>query len=120
MNSARTQDASARGGGRSASRFDRRLASLALLGVVCLSALGAQLLRLGVLEHSTHSANVERYLVQRRLLPASRGRILDRRGEVLVADRASWDVLIEYDAIAGRWSTRMAQRELQRELGRAA
>lgn len=120
MNSARTQDASARGGGRSASRFDRRLAGLALLGVVCLSALGAQLLRLGVLEHSTHSANVERYLVQRRLLPASRGRILDRRGEVLVADRASWDVLIEYDAIAGRWSTRMAQRELQRELGLAA
>ena len=85
-----------------------------------MATLAAQMARLSVLEHATHSANVERYLVSRRLLPASRGRILDRRGEVLAADRASWDVLIEYDAIAGRWATRMAQRALQRELGRAA
>jgi cell division protein FtsI/penicillin-binding protein 2 len=63
-------------------------------------------------------ANVEKHLVQRRLLPASRGRILDRRGEVLAADRASWDVLLEYDAIVGRWATAMASREIQRELGR--
>ncbi|MFM7261779.1 MAG: peptidoglycan D,D-transpeptidase FtsI family protein [bacterium] len=110
-------DTGARGVG---GRFDRRLVVLALVGVLCLSALLVQLLRLGVVEHARHVANVEKHLVQRRLLPASRGRILDRRGEVLAADRASWDVLLEYDAIVGRWATSMASRELQRELGRAA
>ena len=99
-------------------RFDRRLLLLAFVGLACLAALLLQLLRLGVVEHARHVANVEKHLVQRRLLPASRGRILDRRGEVLAADRASWDVLLEYDAIVGRWATAMASREIQRELGR--
>ena len=52
-----------------------------------------------------------------RLVPTTRGSILDRRGEVLAADRASWDVLLRYDAITGRWATEMARRELVRELG---
>jgi len=110
------QNTGARGGGR----FDRRIVVLALVGIVCLSVIVLQLLRLGVVEHARHVANVEKHLVQRRLLPASRGRILDRRGEVLAADRASWDVLLEYDAIVGRWATSQASRELQRELGRPA
>ncbi len=108
------------GSGHSTSRFDRRLLVLALVASCCVLILGAQLARLSVVEHAKHTANVERFLTQRRLLPASRGRILDRRGEVLAQDRASWDVLIEYDAIAGRWATRMASRELQKELGRTA
>lgn len=107
-------------GGRSAGRFDRRLVLLACVGLVAFAALALQLFRLSVVEHTTHVANVEKHLVNRRLLPASRGRILDRRGEVLATDRASWDVLLEYDAIAGRWATSQATRELQRELGRAA
>jgi penicillin-binding protein 2 len=107
-------------GGRSAGRFDRRLVLLAFVGLIAFAALALQLFRLSVVEHTTHVANVEKHLVNRRLLPASRGRILDRRGEVLATDRASWDVLLEYDAIAGRWATSQATRELQRELGRAA
>ncbi len=99
-------------------RFARRAVALAAIGVVAVALLGAQLVRLAVVEHATHRANVERYLVNRRLLPAPRGRILDRQGRVLAADRAGWDVLLEYDAIVGRWSSAMARRALVRELGR--
>lgn len=110
----------ARVAGRNTARFDRRLLLLASVGVVAFASLTLQLFRLSVVEHTTHVANVEKHLVNRRLLPASRGRILDRRGEVLATDRASWDVLLEYDAVAGRWATTQATRELQREMGRAA
>jgi len=116
-------DAGSRSGGgarRAPSRFDRRIVALLALGAVVLLALGLQYLRLAVVEHSTHRANVERYLVTKRLLPAPRGRIVDRRGEVLSADRASWDVLIEYEAITGRWAHEMARRDVQREIGRPA
>lgn len=98
--------------------FERRVLLLTVIALCALAALSVQLLRLGVFEHATHSKNVERYLVQRRLLPASRGRILDRRGEVLACDRASWEVSLEYDAITGRWATDMARRDLVREMGR--
>ncbi len=101
-------------------RFAKRSLALAAIGCVALVLLGAQLVRLSVVEHDAHRANVERYLVNRRLLPAPRGRILDRHGRVLAADRASWDVLLEYDAIVGRWSSAMARRALVRELGRAS
>jgi len=107
------------GARRAFSRFDRRVGALAVLALGVLCILSLQLMRLSVVEHSVHRTNVERFLVTKRLLPAPRGRILDRRGEVLAADRASWDVLIAYDAIAGRWASDMARRELVAELGRS-
>jgi penicillin-binding protein 2 len=109
-----------RGRAHRSSLFDRRVGALALVGLGLLFVLVLQLARLGIVEHDAHAANVERYLVRKRLLPSSRGRILDRRGEVLATDRASWDVLLEYDAISGRWATTEAQRALVRELGRSA
>jgi penicillin-binding protein 2 len=115
---ARTSDRPKQGAGRALSRFDLRVGALAALALGVLAVLSLQLARLSVVEHGVHRANVERYLVTKRLLPAPRGRILDRRGEVLAADRAGWDVLVRYDAIAGRWSTEMARRELVAELGR--
>lgn len=107
------------GAGRAFSRFDRRVGALAVLALGVLGILSLQITRLSVVEHGVHRANVERYLVTKRLLPAPRGRIVDRRGEVLAADRASWDVLIAYDAIAGRWASDRARRELVAELGRS-
>lgn len=107
------------GARRAFSRFDRRVAVLAIAALAVLCVLVLQLARLSVVEHGVHRANVERYLLNKRLLPAPRGRILDRRGEVLAADRASWDVLLAYDAIAGRWASEMARRELVAELGRS-
>lgn len=92
---------------------------LAAVALVAVSALGAQLVRLSVFEHDAHEANVERHLVTRRLLPALRGSIVDRRGEVLATDRAAWDVLLSYDAITGRWSSERAREALVKEMGRA-
>lgn len=105
---------------RSWSRAETRIAGLFLLGALVLAALGMQFVRLAVVEHETHRRNVERFLVTKRLLPAPRGRILDRRGEVLAADRASWDVLLEYEAITGRWANEMARRSVIAEIGRSA
>ncbi|MFZ9914681.1 MAG: peptidoglycan D,D-transpeptidase FtsI family protein [Phycisphaerales bacterium] len=101
-------------------RFERRVAALIVVGCVVLAALGAQLARLSLAEHERHTASVEKYLTVRKLLPAPRGRILDRRGEVLAADRASWDVLLHYDAITGSWSSDQARRAIIKELGRPA
>jgi penicillin-binding protein 2 len=107
------------GARRAFSRFDRRVGVLAVVAFAALGILVLQLARLSVVEHGVHRANVERFLLTKRLLPAPRGQILDRRGEVLAADRASWDVLIAYDAIAGRWASEMARRELVADLGRS-
>ncbi|MCE2882450.1 MAG: hypothetical protein LW636_08855 [Planctomycetaceae bacterium] len=101
-------------------RFERRVAALIVVGCVVLAALGAQLARLAIVEHERHTASVEKFLTVRKLLPAPRGRILDRRGEVLAADRASWDVLLHYDAITGAWSSDQARRALIKEMGRPA
>ncbi|MFN9077613.1 MAG: penicillin-binding transpeptidase domain-containing protein [bacterium] len=107
------------GARRAFSRFDRRVGVLALVAFGALGILVLQLARLSVVEHGVHRTNVERFLLTKRLLPAPRGRIIDRRGEILAADRASWDVLLAYDAIAGRWASEMARRELVAELGRS-
>ena len=106
------------GAPRALPRFDRRVGALAVVALCVLMTLALQVFRLSVVEHTAHAENVERHLVRKRLLPASRGRILDRNGVVLAADRASWDVLLAYDAIAGRWATDMARREVTAELGR--
>ena len=98
-------------------RFERRVAILCIGFLAVSTVLALQLGRLTLVDHETHRTAVERFLVTTRLVPTTRGSILDRRGEVLAADRASWDVLLRYDAITGRWSTEMARRELVRELG---
>ncbi len=82
--------------------------------------LGAQLFRLAFIEHAAHAQETARFLTTRRLLPASRGTIYDRRGEVLARDRASWNVLVDYDAITGRWAVNRARAQALQEIGRAA
>ena len=78
------------GAPRALPRFDRRVGALAVVALCVLMTLALQVFRLSVVEHTAHAENVERHLVRKRLLPASRGRILDRNGVVLAADRASW------------------------------
>ena len=101
-------------------RFQRRLLLLGAVGCVMLMLLGAQLFRLAFFEHAAHAKETARYLTTRRLLPASRGTIFDRRGEVLASDRASWNVLVDYDAITGRWAANRARAQALQEIGKAA
>lgn len=95
----------------------RRLLLLLALLVLVSGALAAQLVRLAVVEHGEHLEQTESFLRRRSFLPFVRGSILDRRGEVLSMDRASWDVQVEYSVIAGRWAADQARRQARRELG---
>lgn len=85
-----------------------------------LLVLFAQVARLAVAEHQKHLANVERFLVESTWLPASRGRILDRNGQVLAQDQTSWDVLLQYDAIYGSWARVQGRKAALKEVGRTA
>lgn len=81
--------------------FDSRLRillggfSLALLVIV------VRLTELQVVHADQYRAAAERSLLLKpKWLPFVRGRILDRTGEVLVADEPCWDLMIDFDAIA--------------------
>lgn len=102
------------------SMFHRRL--LALLGVMVsvLLLLGAQLMRLTLVEGEQWLRDAESRLSQRSYLPTHRGRILDRNGQTLAADRPSYDIAVEYEVITGQWPIRKAERQARREIGREA
>lgn len=95
----------------------RRLLLLLAILVATSMALGTQLVRLAVVEHEEHRAQTESFLRRRTFLPFVRGSILDRNGELLAGDRASWDVQVEYSVIAGRWAADQARSQARRELG---
>ncbi|MFO0828591.1 MAG: penicillin-binding transpeptidase domain-containing protein [Phycisphaerales bacterium] len=97
--------------------FHRRL--LLLLAVVLGTSvvLGSQLVRLAIVEGDEHARQTETFLRRRMFLPFVRGSILDRRGEVLAMDRASWDVQVEYAVIAGRWAADRARVQARRDVG---
>jgi len=104
--------------------FHRRILVLAAGFLLVLAVLGAQLTRLGVVEGDDRLDEVRRRLDRVDLLPTVRGSILDRRGRVLVEDRASHDLAAEFEFISGAWALdRAAQaarrRTIERE-GRAA
>ena len=106
--------------GRAIGVSTRRTLWLGLLGVGLLAVLFLQVVRLSVAEHATHLQNVERFLRETRWLPAARGAIRDRNGKALAEDRASWDVLLQYDAIDGSWARARARRAALEAVGRAA
>ncbi len=93
------------------SMFHRRLLLIAAAVVLTVGAVGAQLVRLAVVQGAAWQAQAESVLVSHRLLPTVRGRILDRRGKVLAADVPCDDVKVRYDVIAGRWAYEQARRE---------
>jgi penicillin-binding protein 2 len=70
-------------------------------------ALVARLVQLQVVHGEQYRAAAERTLVVApNPTPFVRGRILDRSGEVLVADRACWDLKIDFAAIAAEQAGR--------------
>lgn len=97
--------------------FHRRLLLLLAVFVTVSMLLAAQLARLAIVEGADHARQTETFLRRRTFLPFIRGRILDRNGNVLAEDRASWDVQVEYAMIAGRWAAEKARIEARRELG---
>lgn len=97
--------------------FVRRLAFLCMAALVSFVVLGAQLVRLAVVEHDAHRGVAERRLDRVEFIPTHRGRILDRRGRILAEDRPSWDVAMEYDFIGGAWAVRHARAAAREAVG---
>lgn len=86
------------------SMFERRLWLLfAAIGLGML-ILGGRLVHLTVLQGAENLQRVEQVLMDRRLIPTVRGRILDRKGRELAVDSASFDVLVDYPVITGQWA----------------
>ncbi|MGD9692017.1 MAG: peptidoglycan D,D-transpeptidase FtsI family protein [Phycisphaerales bacterium] len=99
------------------SMFLRRL--LLLLGAVgvVFIGLGVRLGQLTVAQGASWRAKAERALVSERWTPASRGRVLDRKGRVLAQDLPSFDVAVDYDVITGERAFRDAARAARRAMG---
>ena len=84
--------------------FARRVLSLALVFAVVALALTARLGQLTIAKGDEYLADAQTRLVRTRWLPTVRGRILDRKGRVLAADRASYEVAIDYRVLSGEWA----------------
>lgn len=100
------------------SMFQRRLLLL-LLGMAILAALPMlQMLRLTLAKGQVYLEDAEKRLVSESWTETVRGRILDRKGRELARDRPSFDVLVDYSVITGRWAdaraTRMARRAVEK------
>ena len=88
--------------------FHRRLLLVFTALVAATVALGAQMVRLSVVQGEQRSLVVEGRLDLVRYTPSVRGRILDRQGRVLAVDRPSYDVSVFYDVITGGWALQQA------------
>jgi cell division protein FtsI/penicillin-binding protein 2 len=95
--------------------FHRRLLLLASLVACIMALLGAQLMRLSVVEASDRRAAAEARLDIRTYLPTRRGEIRDRRNRTLAQDRASDDLALRYSVITGSWATERAWTQAKRE-----
>lgn len=81
--------------------FQRRLLLIAGAIAVGYALLAAQLYRVTLIQGDRWLASAESALVAERWMPTVRGRILDRKGRVLAADRPAFNVLADYPAING-------------------
>ena len=88
--------------------FHRRLTLLAVVMAVVLVLLVAQMSRLALVQGAARYEVAERRLDLVQFLPTTRGRILDRNGLALAADRPSYDVAVEYEVITGAWAFEQA------------
>lgn len=90
------------------SMFHRRVL---LLSAMMLGAMLVLMGRLGwmtLVRGDEFREKAESMLVRRTWFPTVRGQILDRKGRVLAADRASYDIAIDYRVLDGSWSERQA------------
>lgn len=97
------------------SMFHRRLMLLGLAMLLSVSALGAQLTRLSILEGERWLQEAQAVLSRSELLPTVRGRILDRKGRPLAFDEACDDVMVDYPVLTGEWAYRRGRLDAYRE-----
>lgn len=102
------------------SMFLRRLVLLMVIFLIATTGLSLQLFRLSIVQGAQRLAEAESRLDRRIYLPTHRGRILDRHGRILAADRASFDIAVPYSVITGNWPAQQAAAQARREIGSTA
>lgn len=90
------------------SMFARRLLLVGSMLAAPMAALIAQVGRLGILEHHRLADAADAALIERRWIPAQRGRVLDRLGRVMAYDRPGFTVEVDYAVLDGSWAARTA------------
>ncbi len=91
------------------SMFHRRLWLLVVCAAGVTTILTLQMARLTVAQGAYWRGRAESAMVQRKLIPTARGRILDRQMRVLAMDRPSYDVCVAYPVITGEWAYRQGR-----------
>lgn len=91
------------------SMFQRRLVLVATVVVIVTIILVLRLAQLTVVQGMIWQGRAESALVRWSLIHTERGRILDRQGRVLAEDRPSYDLVINYPVITGRWAADRAE-----------
>ncbi|MFP4144750.1 MAG: penicillin-binding transpeptidase domain-containing protein [Phycisphaeraceae bacterium] len=95
--------------------FHRRLLLLSVLATVVAAVLGLRTVRLTTgPDHLDRLREAQENLLQTRLIPTIRGRILDRRGRVLAEDRSGYEVAVDYELIRGTWARQRAEVQARR------
>jgi penicillin-binding protein 2 len=97
------------------SMFHRRLVLLFCACVGAAGVLGVQTARLTVEQGEALRDQAEARLVRRSWVPTTRGRILDRHGRVLAADRPGYSLRVAYPVLTGEWARAQAQEQAKFE-----
>lgn len=103
--------------GTFASMFIRRTILLMAAVWFALGILGAQLVRLTLVQGRELADEAEAKLVRRIWTPTIRGRILDRKGRILAEDLPSFSVSVQYGVLSGEWPRVQAARAARTVLG---
>ncbi len=96
------------------SLFHRRLLLLGLVLALAAIIPGFRLIHLTLARGGELRERAERRLQVERLIPTTRGRILDRHGRVLATDLPSYDIAIDYAVITGQWAFTQAARHARK------
>ncbi|HOD80530.1 MAG TPA: penicillin-binding transpeptidase domain-containing protein [Phycisphaerae bacterium] len=96
--------------------YKRRLKIFMAIMALAFAVIFARLVQLQIIQGDEHRRQYERLLQKTELLPAVRGRILDRAGSILAMDLPCYDLCMDYRLIKGdlRWQ-RSQQRRIMRE-----
>lgn len=86
------------------SMFARRLVLLVAVIAFSLLMLVGKVGHLTLIKGDKLRAEAAARMVRTRWTPTFRGRILDRKGRLLAADRASYDLAVGYPMISGEWA----------------
>jgi penicillin-binding protein 2 len=88
--------------------YQKRIRILVVVICVALATLGVRVGVLQILRADTYRRRAQGLLRYKELLPAARGRILDRRGKILAYDRPCFDLCLDYRLLTeeARWLRR--------------